>query len=82
MVLIAWSALIAVVLLMAAGIIYVYQQGPGIITRSVRCPEKGVDAQVTFFQKERGFARLVIVDVTKCSLLGPGQVTCSKACRT
>jgi hypothetical protein len=82
MVLFAWSALIGVALLMAAGIIYIYQQGPGIITRSVRCPEKGGDAQVTFIQKERGFARLVIVDVTKCSLLGPGEVLCSKACRT
>ena len=82
MVLLAWSALIGVVLLMAAAIVYIYQQGPGIITRPVRCPEKGVDAQVTFVQKESGFARLLIVDVTKCSLLGSGDVTCSKACRT
>jgi hypothetical protein len=82
MVLVAWSALIAVVLLMGAAIIYIYQQGPGIITRSVRCPEKGVDASVTFIQKERGFARLIVTDVTKCSLLEPGPVTCSKACRT
>jgi hypothetical protein len=82
MVLVAWSALIAVAILMAVAIVYIYQQGPGIITRSVRCPEKGVDASVTFVQKERGFARLVVEDVTKCSLLPPGEVACSKACRT
>jgi hypothetical protein len=82
MVLIAWSALIGVVLLMAAGIIYIYQQGPGVIVRDVRCPEKGADARVTFVQKERGFARIAFTDVTKCSLLPPGEVTCSKACRT
>jgi len=79
--LVAWSALTGVVILMAVGIVYIYQQGPGIITRSVRCPEKRVNARVTFVQKERGFARLAIVDVTKCSLLGPGEITCSKACR-
>ncbi len=81
MVIFAWSALIGVAILMAAGIVYIYQQGPGIITRSVRCPEKGVNAQVTFVQKERGFARLAIIDITRCSLLGPGEVNCSKACR-
>ena len=82
MVIVAWSALIAVAVLMVAAIIYIYQQGPGIVTRSVRCPEKGVDASVTFVQKERGFARLIVTDVTNCSLLPPGDVTCSKACRT
>jgi hypothetical protein len=82
MVLVAWSALIAVAILMAAAIIYIYQQGPGITTRDVRCPEKGLDARVTFVQKEEGFARLVVSDVTECSLLPPGEVTCSKACRT
>lgn len=82
MVLVAWSALIAVAILMAVAIVYIYQQGPGIVTRSVRCPVKGVDASVTFVQKERGFARLVVEDVTKCSLLPPGEVECSKACRT
>jgi hypothetical protein len=81
MVLVASLALIGVAALMAAAIFYIYQQGPGISTRHVRCPEKCVDADVTFLQKESGFARLITVDVTKCSLLGPGAVTCSKACR-
>ena len=79
--LLAVIALGAVALLVAAGVLYIWNWGPGTVTRHVTCPERHISARVTFIQREGQFAHLEVADVTQCSLLGAGPVTCSKACR-
>ena len=58
----------------------IWKWGPGIRQRSVRCPEKGVLADVMAEQHEGDFGCLRVVDVKACSLV-PGQMlTCDREC--
>ena len=79
--LVTWIALLGVATILGAALLYIRQWGPGIITRRVRCPEKHVDAKVTFVQAEGDFGSLLVTDVTDCSLFPGAPVTCTKACR-
>ena len=61
----------------------IWQYGPGVRERSVRCPVLKKRAKVLADQREAGFscsyAGLEAVDVTNCSLV-KGPLTCSKEC--
>ena len=46
----------------------------------VRCPEKKTLATMTVEQREAEFGALQVTDVSACSLLPDGPVTCDKAC--
>lgn len=58
----------------------IWKWGPGLRKRSVRCPEKRVDAKVLADQREAEFGCLQMVDVKECSLLKNGPATCGKGC--
>ena len=58
----------------------VHRWGPGVNKRIVRCPEKHTLARVSILYREAGFGSVRAEDVVKCSLLGPGPVTCDKHC--
>jgi hypothetical protein len=61
----------------------IWQYGPGVRERSVRCPVQRKRAKVLADQREAGFfcsyAGLKAVDVTYCSLM-KGPLTCGKEC--
>ena len=59
----------------------IWNWGPGLRKRSVRCPENQKIALVLAEQREAEFASLRVVDVKECSLLTPGHPACSKQCR-
>ena len=69
-VVIAWS--------IAFGIIR--RWGPGIVRRTLFCPEKQVSARVTFRRREGSFGSLKAADVQECSLFPNPLVTCNKQC--
>jgi hypothetical protein len=58
----------------------IWKWGPGLRKRSVRCPDKGVDARVLADQREAEFGCLKVTEVKGCSLLGNAPVACSKGC--
>jgi hypothetical protein len=58
----------------------IWQWGPGLRNRSVRCPVLKRRAKVLADQREAEFGSLMVVDAKSCSL-APGQaLTCSKGC--
>ena len=57
----------------------IWKWGPGLRTRSVRCPERKRRATVLADQREAEFGTLRVVDVKACSLTT--QMDCSKQCR-
>jgi hypothetical protein len=59
----------------------IWQWGPGLRPRSVRCPEKRVRAKVLADEREGDFGCLRVADVKECSLLGNTPPECSKGCR-
>jgi len=58
----------------------IWQWGPGLRRRSVRCPVLKRRARVLADQREPEFNSLVVVDVKSCSLVGGPAFTCSKEC--
>ncbi len=54
--------------------------GPGLIRRSLLCPDKKVPARVTFQRNEGSFGSLKVVGVEACSLFSNVPVTCDKHC--
>jgi len=72
----------AVMALVVAGYA-IWQYGPGMRERSVRCPVLKKRAKVLVDQREANFycsyAGLKAVDLTHCSLM-KGALTCSKEC--
>ncbi len=77
----AWAlAVLAVIASWAVLAWTLWRWGPGQGHRRIRCPEKRVRARVGVELREGDFGRLLITDITTCSLL-PGQlVACSKEC--
>ena len=70
------------VVLIAAGFA-IWQYGPGMRERFVRCPVQKKRARVLVEQREAGFycsyAGLQAVELSRCSLIN-GAVTCGKEC--
>lgn len=62
------------------GLYAIYRWGPGVVRRSVHCPEKKVKARIEVLRREGSFCTLLDADVTSCSLLPAGTVDCDKAC--
>jgi len=58
----------------------IWQWGPGLRKRSVRCPELKRRARVLADQREGEFGSLVVTDVKSCSLINGPALTCSKQC--
>ena len=58
----------------------IWKWGPGLRTRKVRCPDRGVRARVLAEQREGDFACLHVVDLSACSLAHGGVLTCDKKC--
>lgn len=58
----------------------IWKWGPGIRRRSVRCPEKGVLAEVMADQQEGDFGCLRVVDVRRCSLVPGDMLNCEREC--
>jgi len=80
-----WDAaqVLAILAVIAAWSVFaftVWRWGPGRRHRSVRCPEKKQRAYLVVEQRESGFGTLQVTDVTTCSLLPEGPVTCDKEC--
>lgn len=80
-----WDAaqVLAILAVAAAWSVFAYtvwRWGPGRRHRSVRCPEKNRRARLVVEQREAGFGTLQVTDVTACSLLPDGPVTCEKEC--
>jgi hypothetical protein len=58
----------------------IWNWGPGIHQRSVRCPEKNRRAKILAEQVEGDFCCLRVVDVKACTLV-PGEIlTCDREC--
>lgn len=77
------AQLLAILAVAAAWSVFAYtvwRWGPGRRRRSVRCPEKNKRARLVVEQRESGFGTLQVTDVTACSLLPDGPVTCDKQC--
>lgn len=60
----------------------IWKWGPGLRTRSVKCPEKQVRAKIRADQREAEFGCLRVADVTECSLLSDKPLGCGKECLT
>ena len=80
-----WDAaqLLAILAVVAAWSVFAYtvwRWGPGRRRRSVHCPEKNQRARLVVQQHESGFGTLQVTNVTACSLLPDGPVTCDKEC--
>jgi hypothetical protein len=58
----------------------IWQWGPGLRRRSVRCPEKRIGAKLLADQREAEFGCLHVVDVKECSLFENAPVACGKGC--
>jgi len=58
----------------------IWKWGPGLRSRSVRCPEKRIGAKVLADQREGEFDCLRVVDVKECSLFKNEPVACGKGC--
>jgi len=58
----------------------IWKWGPGLRRRSVRCPEKRLEAKVLADQREGDFDCLRVADVKECSLLGSAPPSCGKGC--
>lgn len=62
----------------------IWQWGPGLRKRSVKCPLLKKRATVLAEQREAGFvgsyAGLETVDISQCSLLKAPAITCGKKC--
>ena len=59
----------------------IWKWGPGLRKRSVRCPERNLQAKVLADQREAEFGSLRVVDIKECSLLTAAHPICSKQCR-
>ena len=58
----------------------IWKWGPGLRSRSVRCPERRVSARILADQREPEFGSLRVMDVKGCSLLGKAPLACDKGC--
>lgn len=58
----------------------IWQWGPGLRKRSVRCPVLKRRARVLADQREAEFGSLMVIDVKSCSLVRGPALTCSKEC--
>jgi hypothetical protein len=58
----------------------IWEWGPGLRWRSIRCPEQKVRARVLAHQREADFGCLRVADVSVCSLLRNAPRACSKGC--
>lgn len=58
----------------------IWEWGPGLRTRTVKCPELKLRADVLVDQREAEFGNLKFVDVKYCSLLKGQPVNCDKDC--
>jgi hypothetical protein len=78
------SAYVLLVLAMLACLVItgiaIWNWGPGIRARSVRCPEKNRRATILAEQAEGDFCCLRVAEVKGCSLV-PGEIlTCDREC--
>ena len=74
-----WLAVVVALAILTAGGYLIHRWGPGIVRRSLRCPEKNVQAEIEVLRKEGSFGAILNDDVLSCSLL-PGGVDCDKKC--
>ena len=77
------AQVVAILAVVAAWSVFAYtvwRWGPGRRHRTVRCPEKKRRARLVVEQREAEFGALQVTDVSACSLLPEGPVTCDKAC--
>jgi len=58
----------------------IWRWGPGLRTRSVRCPVLNRRAKVLADQQEPQFCCLMVADVKSCSLIEGPVLTCNKEC--
>ncbi len=58
----------------------IWQWGPGLRKRPVRCPVLKRRAKVLADQREAEFGCLKVTDIKYCSLLNGPPLTCSKEC--
>ncbi len=58
----------------------IWQWGPGLRKRSVRCPVLNRRAKVLADLREGEFGSLKVTDIKYCSLLNGPPLTCSKEC--
>ncbi len=73
-------ALIGVVIAWSITFGIIRRWGPGIVRRTLRCPEKQAPASVAFQRREGSFGSLRATDVQECSLFPDAPVTCDKHC--
>jgi hypothetical protein len=68
----------------ALGAYFIWENGPGLRIRSVRCPVLKKRATILAEQKEARFvgsyAGLAVADVKQCSLLDGSLLSCHKEC--
>jgi hypothetical protein len=72
---IAWMALLWTTVGMA-----IQRWGPGSVEHHAQCPERKKRADFVVRYAEGDFGSIYPADVTRCSLLGDGPVTCDRAC--
>ena len=75
-----WIAIGWVALLWTTVGMAVYRWGPGKVERHAQCPERKKRADFVVLYAEGDFGSVYPADVTRCSLLGDGPVTCDRAC--
>lgn len=73
------AILVALGFLLVAGYA-IWQWGPGLRTRTVKCPELKLGADVLVDQREAEFGNLKFTDIKRCSLLKDRPVDCGKEC--
>ncbi len=73
-------ALVGVVFAWSSAFGIIRRWGPGIVRRTLLCPEKLAPARVTFRRREGSFGSLKAADVQECSLFPNVPVTCNKHC--
>ncbi len=73
-------ALVGVAIAWSIASLIIRRWGPGIVCRTLLCPEKQAPARVTFQRREGSFGSLKAADVQACSLFPDAPVTCHKHC--
>ena len=78
---------LSLVLAVVGGLIFwaivgyaIWQYGPGLRKRSVRCPALKRRAKVVADQQEPEFCSLTVTDIKSCSLVEGPVLTCGKEC--